>query len=321
MLNQLATKNQKDIQIEMNNFFEKGNILAEEKGKKEIDIELENLEKFTKLAKRLKLEGLQKRRSENSINKIKEKLSCANRDADPNKITFHDSDSAKEFSYDIQKSVTNIFDDLSKEFNSQSSFIVTEMTNEISKTINDISAQSLKKASNELKDSGFDLKLSAPKLNLEISSFNATDLLSSGMQSKTESVTKWRRSEGVWGTMCSWVGTSDWGWEEYQSKQTSYQIDLNEIHKSILKQLDNYNENHTKQFNDYLIKEFQPKIETHINSLIDYLARYRELLMQGIETNQQSQEDKKKLSDQLSLLMNKNKLQQSDIDAVKRGLG
>ncbi len=323
-LDKLANENKNIIKSEIDVLFKYGKAKEEDSIQKSAqDREIEESKEYAKpgtpldLFQRLIHGGSYEYRNKNITTENKRTI------FDPNNpvITFDNIDNAKKLNSDIKKSVITIFDDLSAQFIHQSGLVVLKMTDEISKSINDISAQSIDKASIELKDNGFQLNLSVPKLKLEIGSFNDTDLLTTGMQSKTESVTKRRRKESVWGTMCSWVGTSDWGWEEYKSKKTSYQVDLNKIHQSILKQLENYQKNHTKQFNDYLIREFEPKIEDHINELIDYLARYRDSLLQSIETNQQSQEDKKKLSDELSLLMNKNKIQQSDINAVEKCLG
>ncbi|SQD01655.1 Uncharacterised protein [Escherichia coli] len=35
------------------------------------------------------------------------------------------------------------------------------------------------------------------------------------MEERTETVTRRRRQDGVWGTLCRWANTSDWGWKEY----------------------------------------------------------------------------------------------------------
>ena len=160
-----------------------------------------------------------------------------------------------------------------------------------------------------------------PKLNLGISSFNAGDVLTSAMMSKTETKTDTRRTKSAWGTVCRWFGTNDWGWEEFEYQETTYQVDTKKIHQSILKQLEAYKKDHTTQFQDYLKREFEPTIEEHINGLTNYLARYRDLLINSMETNRLAQDDKKKLSHEMNLLMTKNKKQANDINVVESSLG
>ncbi len=330
VLSQLASDNQNIIKSEVDGFFKSGKAKEEAAIQKSAQDRKETSKEY---AKRGTFKDFVQFVSHLGSYEYRNKAVKTDKKQtvfDPNNplIKFDDIDDAKQLHSDIQKAVIRIFDDLSEQFNHQSGLVIRKMTNDISKSINDISAQSLKKAKNELNESGFQLNLSVPELKLELGSFNVAALLANGIQSNTHLKTYERRADGAWGTLCDWFGTDasnwggwGWGWEEVEKKVTTYEVDTQKIHESILKQLNTFKEDHSKQFNNYLEREFEPNIENHIKSLIDYLSRYRDLLIQGIETNQQSQEDKKKLSDQLSLLMNKNKLQQSDIDAVKRGLG
>jgi hypothetical protein len=217
--------------------------------------------------------------------------------------------------------VVKIFEDLSEQFNEQSSLVVIKMSEEIALNINDVSARNLEKASRELGDSGFQLNLSVPKLKLELGSFNADDLLASGMNSKSETKTSSRRKSSAWGTVCSWFGTSDWGWEEYTYIKKTYQVDTTKIRNSVLSQLAAYKKDHTAKFEDYLKREFEPTIAEHINGLTRYLARYRDLLIEGKKTNQLEQEAKKKLAQQIGLLVTKNKMQSNDIKVIENNLG
>jgi hypothetical protein len=319
-LNQLADNNQQLIKAEIETLFKEG------KSKEFAAIEMATQYRTN--------EALQERAKEGSFRDFAQSMingvSYANRNPknetiifDKNNpiVTLDDKDDAEQLIINIQKSVGKIFDDLSEQFNEKASSVVLKLSEEIADNINDISAKSLEKASKELGDGGFPLDLSVPKLQLELGSFNAGDLLSIGLKSKTETKTSQRRQSGAWGSVCSWFGTKDWGWEEYQYKQTSYQVDTHKIRNSILSQLEAYKKDHTLQFKDYLKREFEPTIAEYINGLTNYLARYRDLLVSGKKTNQLAQDSKKKLAQQIGLLVTKNKIQSNDIKVVEKTLG
>ena len=195
------------------------------------------------------------------------------------------------------------------------------MAEAISNNINEVSAVNLKKATDELGDNGFQLNLSIPKLKLELGVFNASDLLVSGLTSERKTKKSKRRKDSIWGKFCGVLGTDDWGWEKYKYQETTYQVDTTKIHQSVLNQLEAYKKDHTTQFQDYLKREFEPTIAEHINGLTNYLARYRDLLISSKKTNQLAQDDKKKLSHEMSLLINKKKMQANDIKVVENSLG
>ncbi len=317
-LNQLADSNQKSIKVEIDALFIEGKAIEiaavrtrQNAASKEFGVAKKgSFQDFTQfIVGGLSYPTMAKSNKQNIV--------------DPNNpiVTFDDKYDAEQYSIKIQKTVIGIFDRLSEQFNDQSTFLVLKMSDDIASNINDVSAKSLKKASQELGDSGFQLNLSMPKLNLGISSFNAGDVLTSAMMSKTETKTDTRRTKSAWGTVCRWFGTNDWGWEEFEYQETTYQVDTKKIHQSILKQLEAYKKDHTTQFQDYLKREFEPTIEEHINGLTNYLARYRDLLINSMETNRLAQDDKKKLSHEMNLLMTKNKKQANDINVVESSLG
>ena len=78
----------------------------------------------------------------------------------------------------------------------------------------------------------FEIKIKFPdprKIALDTS---VSAILDNAVEKKTKKVTRSRRQSGVWGTVCRWVDTEDWGWEDYEDQKNYYQVDLDRISKS-----------------------------------------------------------------------------------------
>ncbi len=236
-------------------------------------------------------------------------------------ISFDNQLEAQNLSKSIQNAIVNIFENLSSEFSEKSSSLISKMAGDISKDINKAASDTLNKAKEKLGDSGFQLDLFLPTLNLASKEFDRNNLLVDGLTSKTKNTTRYKRTDGVWGTICGWFDTNDWGWDEITVVKQIYQVDTTIIRNNVTSQINAYKKDHTTQFQDYLKREFEPTIEEHINGLTNYLARYRDLLINSMATNRLAQDDKKKLSHKMSLLMTNNKKQANDIKVIESNLG
>ncbi len=317
-LNQLADNNQQAIKDEIERFFKEGKSIEKQVTAQQLkeDIKTLSAPNFRDLAAFL-LSGGEVDRQKIRVAEAKKKAVF---DAENPVISFRDQDDADKLTKDIQRSIIKIFENLAEQFSFHSSQITSKMAEEIFSNINQVTTESLTKAQEKLGDSGFQLNLSLPKMTLSLDSFDPTALLANGLQTKTESKTSQRRTTGVWGSLCSWFGTSDWGWETYTYQQTTYEVDINKIRNSVLKQLEAYKADHTAQFEGYLHHQFIPVIGEHINELVSYLSRYRDLLNNGIKSNQLEQEEKKQLRQQLITLISKSKAQNNDIKVIEGSL-
>ncbi|SBW84006.1 hypothetical protein PVE_R1G6127 [Pseudomonas veronii 1YdBTEX2] len=73
-----------------------------------------------------------------------------------------------------------------------------------------------------------------PALSMRPSS---SELLGGVIENKHRTEKRRRRSEGVWGSICSFFDTDDWGWESYTTKVAVYEIDISKVKASIEKTL------------------------------------------------------------------------------------
>lgn len=92
----------------------------------------------------------------------------------------------------------------------------------------------------ELKAAGFEIELNLPELKQGKIKFSVDKVVNNAIESKEESVTKYRRKSGVWGGICKFFGTDDWGWESYKGQETFYVVDLDEVKKKVEQQISDY---------------------------------------------------------------------------------
>ena len=75
-----------------------------------------------------------------------------------------------------------------------------------------------------MNEQGFDLKFKLPAHEAIKLELNSQQILNNMAVKNTREVTKYKRSSGLWGTICTWVNTDDWGWDEYQVDEDYYVV-------------------------------------------------------------------------------------------------
>lgn len=154
------------------------------------------------------------------------------KDFDPQKtvIQFDKKSEARNFMERIEKSVRTALGNAEDGFQD----CITEGVDEFSEEFEDRSKQSMDeiKSSIDKNLEGFGIDVRLPgkiKINLNTSMSGVFDDIIAG---KTKTVTKSRRKNNAWGKVCRWFNTSDWGWEDYQTTEDYFEVDLRKIRKS-----------------------------------------------------------------------------------------
>lgn len=153
-----------------------------------------------------------------------------------------------------------------------------------------------------LSGAGFDLEIRLPTPRFPSLQMTGVEMLESMVQEKSKMVTRSRRKSGAWGTVCSWFGSSDWGWEDYETTEEFYEIDLPKIRKRVTKELA-----HTfEQFNQSLTMLVQQPLEREVQ---DYFANFRSKveniradMQQGIRDKQGSKAEQEALANSIANL-------------------
>ncbi|HAP0140005.1 TPA: dGTPase [Escherichia coli] len=211
------------------------------------------------------------------------------RDFDPDspEIKFSDRRAALELMTQIESTVTSLHREAEAQFRPELEKIVRGIETGFRGTALYATEKIAGRINARLEDEGFTVKISFPAVSQLQTRLAVKTNLSALMEERTETVTRRRRQDGVWGTLCRWANTSDWGWKEYSVDVSRSVININSVRKEVMSLTRAY------------FGELQASIEQNINQPVrqeidDFFCTFREKVEQLRNTLIQSSEDHKR---------------------------
>ncbi|EMQ8334008.1 dynamin family protein [Escherichia coli] len=211
------------------------------------------------------------------------------RDFDPDspEIKFSDRRAALELMTQIESTVTSLHREAEAQFRPELEKIVRGIETGFRGTALYATEKIAGRINARLEDEGFTVKISFPAVSQLQTRLAVQTNLSALMEERTEIVTRRRRQDGVWGTLCRWANTSDWGWKEYSVDVSRSVINMNKVRKEVMSLTRAY------------FGELQASIEQNINQPVrqeidDFFCTFREKVEQLRNTLIQSSEDHKR---------------------------
>lgn len=211
------------------------------------------------------------------------------RDFDPDspEIKFSDRRAALELMTQIESTVTSLHCEAEAQFRPELEKIVRGIETGFRGTALYATEKIAGRINARLEDEGFTVKISFPAVSQLQTRLAVKTNLSALMEERTETVTRRRRQDGVWGTLCRWANTSDWGWKEYSVDVSCSVINMNKVRKEVMSLTRAY------------FGELQASIEQNINQPVrqeidDFFCTFREKVEQLRNTLIQSSEDHKR---------------------------
>ncbi|EFK1740899.1 dGTPase [Escherichia coli] len=211
------------------------------------------------------------------------------RDFDPDspEIKFSDRREALKLMTQIESTVTSLHREAEAQFRPELEKIVRGIETGFRGTALYATEKIAGRINARLEDEGFTVKISFPAVSQLQTWLAVKTNLSALMEERTETVTRRRRQEGVWGTLCRWANTSDWGWKEYSVDVSRSVINMNKVRKEVMSLTRAY------------FGELQASIEQNINQPVrqeidDFFCTFREKVEQLRNTLIQSSEDHKR---------------------------
>ncbi|EEZ9836137.1 dynamin family protein [Escherichia coli] len=211
------------------------------------------------------------------------------RDFDPDspEIKFSDRRAALELMTQIESTVTSLHREAEAQFRPELEKIVRGIETGFRGTALYATEKIAGRINARLEDEGFTVKIIFPAVSQLQTRLAVKTNLSALMEERTETVTRRRRQEGVWGTLCRWANTSDWGWKEYSVDVSRSVINMNKVRKEVMSLTRAY------------FGELQASIEQDINQPVRqeidaFFCAFREKVEQLRNTLIQSSEDHKR---------------------------
>lgn len=194
---------------------------------------------------------------------------------DPNKpiLTFSYKDEARHFILNIHRELDEIVRDNESAMKRMMNEALPKFQTYFSKSIIEDAKEVIKNTKARMNEDGFDINLAIPDLSLLSLKTSGADLLTDLMDEKTRSVTRHRRKDSLWGKICGWFDTDDWGWESYQTQEQFFEINIKKIEDSAKKDI-------KRIFSD-LHKDIEVQIKEPLNqSIRDFFVEFRKTLEQ-----------------------------------------
>jgi len=198
---------------------------------------------------------------------------------------------------------------------------IKHLSEAIDNQINQQAKAMLQTAKNKLEGHGFDLTLTPPVIATISHEILLDNVINRAYQEDTTSKEVTTRRNTVWGGICSFFGTDDWGWDSHTEESTKYSINVGEIHKNIQQELDQSNKHYQLYFTDYLQKTYEPTIDSYLAELVGYLDSYKGILIDGEKLKQELEANKaENLRLSLKELSKQGAVQAKDLGVIKNSL-
>lgn len=233
-------------------------------------------------------------------------------------ITFNTNKEATKLVSEIESGVQRIItwgeetlvQDMNALLRSFRSAFATDIEAEANKIIDELNQR--------LNRSGFAIDIRIPDTAPLTLQRSAKELLGDAIDSKQREVTRYRRSSGAWGTICSWLNTSDWGWESYGTTEGYYEVDTNKVRQQINVSIRNLFDELSATTKDTIQAPLKVSVDQFFEQLKSTVENIRSDLVQSVRDQERSQAEQQSLAQRLSSLKRNVPDIQKDSEELKR---
>lgn len=169
-----------------------------------------------------------------------------------------------------------------------------------------------------LNRSGFSIAINIPSMPALSMRPSSSELLGGVIENKHRTEKRRRRSEGVWGSICSFFDTDDWGWESYTTKVAVYEIDISKVKASIEKTLGHLFDGLARATVETIETPLKASVDKFFDELKLTVESIRSDLNQSIRDKQSDQGQQQQLAELLAGFKRNVPGIQKDSDALKR---
>lgn len=217
-------------------------------------------------------------------------------------LKFTDKNSAEQIISRITKSISDIIDHGEFIMKNAMNLALEEFESDFSKNVIPESQKIINEMKHRMKESGFSINLKIPNASSLKINKSGSDILDDLISEKSSLKTKSRRKSGVWGGICSFFGTSDWGWEDYQVREDYFEIDIQIIKLSVIESVNKIFEGLDKDVIEKIRTPLESNVKVFFDSLKKTVEQIRGDLLQGIRDQESSKVEQEALTKRIAAL-------------------
>lgn len=180
--------------------------------------------------------------------------------------------------------------------------------------------QQLINCQKRLSSENFTLDIPSPKRRDLSFMLDTNDIMDNLIQEEVKQVTRSRRKSGIWGTICRWFNTDEWGWESYTEDQDTYVVDLKELKDCYLGSWKNLQNNINSSITSDIKQPLHNDIEEYFVTIKDIVEKIRGDFIAATKSHEQNCKNKElvvnslgKYQKQISILITDNNTLQQNI--------
>ena len=159
-----------------------------------------------------------------------------------------------------------------------------------------------------LNDEGFELLLRMPRVPIPRIPTISHDIMDKVQERKEEEYTVRRHKDGVWGKICSWLGTDVWGTEVHTKQRISYIIDLRKAKEAAVRGAKGAYQQLGEAFKDRSERPLRNAINDLCADAEELVERIRGDMIQSRKDRELDAATKKDLVDRLAAVSRRNEL-------------
>lgn len=217
-------------------------------------------------------------------------------------LKFSNRSDAKELVVKIESAVSQIVSQAESTMKLAMDSVIAEFQGEFSGGVLAEAKALIEEMKGRLKDDGFSINLRIPSASRLSLNFSGSEMLGDVIGEKTKTVTRKRRQKGAWGKICGWFNTDDWGWEEYETSESYYEIDIRKIKTSTLKQIEAAFAGLDQAVATYIKKPLNDGINDFFAGFKGTVEQIRGDLLQSIRDQEHSKAEQAALTRRLGAL-------------------
>lgn len=104
------------------------------------------------------------------------------------------------------------------------------------------------------------------------------------------------------GTICRWLNTDDWGWEEYQASESYYEVDIRKINAATTRQIERAFSGLDSAISTYVKTPLNSAIKEFFDGFKRNVEQIRGDLLQSIRDQENSKAEQAALTRRLNAL-------------------
>lgn len=148
---------------------------------------------------------------------------------------------------------------------------------------------------------GFSIEIRLPPPRFPSLHMSGLEMLENMVQEKSKTVTHSRRKSSTFGKFCNWLN-DNWGWEDYQTTEDYYELDMHKISKATLSSLAQTFTLFNSSITTLVQQPLEQEVQSYFATFRSKVENIRADMQQGIRDKEGSKAEQEELAQAIANL-------------------